>query len=93
MTKNVSVIKEFFRDGTGRIVLFQRPNALLYGWVVCRSLSMILVEGRLRSGLGHLAAAFLFAWAYMETTKGVNYFRRLLGLFVLVVLVYGFFAQ
>jgi hypothetical protein len=84
-------MKSFFKDKHGRIVLFQVPNALVCAWIFFKVISLLLPGGRLKSGSAELGTAFLFVWAYFEITQGVNYFRRLLGLVVLVVIIVGFF--
>jgi hypothetical protein len=83
--------KAFFRDTHGRIVVFQRPNALLCGWFICMVVAKIASNEQLVNGLGQFGSGLLIAWAYLEITKGVNYFRRFLGLVVLAVVIAGFF--
>ena len=83
-------IRSFFEDKHGRVVIFQMPNALLWGWLLSKLL-MILGTRNLASGFGRLGTALLFAWAYLELTKGVNYFRKSLGLVVLLVVMRSFF--
>lgn len=81
----------FFKDGDGRIVLWQLPNIPLIGWIIFKILSMVIAQEHLKAGLTLLSSAFLFTWAFLEITKGANYFRRLLGLLVLIATVAGFF--
>ncbi len=83
--------ERFFKDIHGHIVLWQWPNIPLYGWVVFKVVSMLEPAGNLKVGAEQLSAAFLFTWAFLEITKGVNYFRRLLGLVVMSALILGFF--
>jgi hypothetical protein len=82
---------KFFKDARGRIVLFQMPNTLVYAWAFFKVISLLLSNGRLKNGSAELGTAFLFVWAYLEITKGVNYFRRLLGIIVLTAIIIGFF--
>ncbi|MEY9855890.1 hypothetical protein ABH935_001494 [Catenulispora sp. GAS73] len=77
----------FWRDADGRVVLAQWPNLPLIGWLVFAALAGISGGGHWRSAAEFVSSAFLFTWAYLELTQGVNYFRRLLGLAVLVVVV------
>lgn len=81
--------QRFFKDKKGHIVLWQWPNLPLYGWIVCKILSLLL-RGDLKAGLEQLGMAFLFTWAFLEITQGVNYFRKLLGLVVILALVIGY---
>jgi len=79
------------RDKGGRIVIWQSPNWLLWSWIIFRVVAIVLSTGRLKSGFEQLSTATLFAWACLEVTEGVNYFRKLLGAVVLGLIVIGFF--
>lgn len=91
--KLAELTKHFFKDKDGHVVIFQWPNLTLYGWLVCKGLALFITKPALHAGFERLGTAFLFAWALLELTKGVNYFRRLLGLVVLVALVIGFMGS
>ncbi|MCA9325128.1 hypothetical protein KDA23_03635 [Candidatus Saccharibacteria bacterium] len=80
----------FFRDKNGKVVLGQTPNVPIVGWALFRIVSW-LTSGQLHRVSNLLATAFLFTWAYLELTDGVNYFRRTLGGIVLAYIIYGFF--
>ena len=77
----------FWRDADGKVVLAQTPNLPLIGWLIFAVLAGISGAGHWRGAAGFVSSAFLFTWAYLELTQGVNYFRRLLGLVVLAVVV------
>lgn len=79
------------RDDHGRLTLWQWPNIPLYGWAVFKILSMFVDASPLKDGLNGISTAFLFTWAYLEITQGVNYFRRVLGLVVMGFVVVGLF--
>jgi hypothetical protein len=81
----------FFKDNEGEIVLWQWPNIPLYGWFVFKSLSLLINESTFKAGLENMSAAFLFTWAFLELTQGINYFRKSLGLIVMTVIIIGFF--
>lgn len=85
--------KNFFRDKSGHIVLWQWPNVPLYGWILTKLISMIVPNNHIKTGLSHLGMASLFTWAYLELTKGVNYFRRLLGFLVLTLLIVSYLQR
>ena len=85
--------KHFFKDDEGRIVLWQSPSIPLYGWIVFQVLAQLLSKGHLKNGCEQLSMALLYTWAYLEVMQGVNYFRRLLGLIVLVALVISYFMS
>jgi hypothetical protein len=81
-------IDKCFKDGDGRVVLAQSPNVPIIAYFVLQVLRLAL------SGLptiDHilqvLAFGMIFVWSWLELTQGVNYFRRALGLIVLVVVV------
>jgi hypothetical protein len=74
---------EFWKDREGRVVIWQTPNAWLIGWAVSTFISLFLT-GRPADVLTWLGEASLIIWALLEIFKGANYFRRLLGLVVLV---------
>lgn len=62
------------------------PNIPLIGWAVFTVLSIVFI-GRLADVFSWLGSAALIIWCFLEIFKGVNYFRRLLGLVVLVFAV------
>ena len=81
------------KDANGRIVLWQWPNVPLLGWLVFKLLSIVVSSGSLKSGSAQLSTAFLFTWSYLEITRGVNYFRRILGVAVMVAIIMSFFIK
>jgi len=84
-------LSQFFKDNNGLVVLWQSPNLPLYGWIIFKLLAFASAKGQLKSGFEQLSMVSLFVWGYLELTSGVNYFRRLLGLIVLVALTVGWF--
>jgi len=73
-----------FRDSDGNIVLAQMPNLPILVWVAATLLKLLLTNGNIHIGLDALAFGSLFTWAWQELFQGVNYFRRTLGLVVLL---------
>lgn len=86
-------LRHLFMDSDGKVVLGQLPNAPLYCWLAFTLFSLIAPAGRFKTGTEHLATAFIFVWAYLETTAGTTYFRRLTGIVVSFIIVYGFFSR
>lgn len=86
----IAVLDKVFRDQSGRIVLWQWPNIPLICWGLLKVAAMVST-GHLQSALSNSSTAFLFAWAYLELTQGVNYFRRALGAVVLLMILISFF--
>lgn len=74
---------KFWKDSKGRVVIWQNPNIFLYFWAAFTTLSLFL-DRRLADIFGIAGSAVLIIWALLEIFKGVNYFRRLLGLVVLI---------
>ncbi len=81
----------FFKDKDGHVVIGSWPNIPLIGWVVFKVIALIVTTGRIHTGSEQLSMALLYTWAYMETMSGVNYFRKLLGVIVLIILVISYF--
>ena len=75
--------QRLFRDKAGKVVLAQWPNWALIGWAGFALLSRFTQWKQLT----WVATGFLLAWAMMEIFQGVNYFRRLLGLTVLLLTI------
>lgn len=73
-----------FRDGDGNLAIAQAPNLPLLVWLAATLLKFLFTSGNLHSGLDAVAFGSLFTWAWQELFEGVNYFRRALGLVVLV---------
>jgi hypothetical protein len=84
---NNTFFDNFFRDSNGEIVIGQLPNLPLIIWVAASLLKLIYKTGQINFGLDILAAGSLFVWAMLELFQGVNYFRRTLGLIVLIALL------
>jgi len=50
-------------------------------------LQLIVKSGNIHIGLDAIAFGSLFTWAWQELFEGVNYFRRALGLLVLIGII------
>ena len=79
-----TLLNRTFRDSDGNIVIAQMPNLPLIVWIAATLLKLILTSGNIYTGLDALAFGSLFTWAWEELFQGVNYFRRSLGLVVLL---------
>jgi hypothetical protein len=73
-----------FHDSEGKVVLAQMPNLPLISWILASLLQSVFTIGKIKLGLELIAFGCLFTWAWEELFQGVNYFRRGLGLLVLV---------
>lgn len=79
-----TLFNQTFRDSDGNIVIAQMPNPPLLVWISATLLQLIFTSGNIHTGLDALAFGSLFTWAWQELFQGVNYFRRALGLLVLL---------
>jgi len=77
---------KFWKDADGHYVIWQRPNIWLIGWVVLTVISLFFT-GRMADILSGIGSAALIVWALLEVFKGDSYFRRLLGIVVLIFAV------
>lgn len=78
-----------FRDRTsGKIVLFQKPNALLWLFLLAAAfrygLTFFDASNQLQRISRFVMFGFLGLWAVDELLRGVNPFRRLLGAGILI---------
>ena len=71
------------RNGRGKVVIWQNPNPWLIGWAVLTVISL-LFAGRTSDYFSWAAHAALIVWCFLEIFKSVNYFRRALGVVVLI---------
>lgn len=80
-----------FRDRTtGRVVVVQWPNAPLWTFIVAAvGRRGFQPEGTLGHVVSFIATFALVWWAVDEIRRGVNPFRRLLGVTFLVLTVVG----
>ncbi|GAB1545121.1 hypothetical protein NUACC21_77970 [Scytonema sp. NUACC21] len=79
-----TLFDKIFRDSNGNIVVAQMPNLPLIVWIAASLLKLVFTTGVGNTGLDILAFGSLFTWAWLELFQGVNYFRRALGLAVLI---------
>jgi hypothetical protein len=84
---NNAFLDNFFRDKNGEIVIGQPPNLPIIIWLAASLLQLVFKTGQVNLGLDILATGSLLVWAILELFQGVNYFRRTLGLIVLISLV------
>lgn len=94
MKKSIQAVTgNFFKDSDGSIVLWQRPNIPLLGWLVFKLISIFLQAGAAKNAFENLSMLLLFTWAYLEITSGKTYFRRVLGGSVMLGTVIGCFMK
>jgi hypothetical protein len=80
----ISFLRWLFTDRrTGRIVIGQKPNALVLAAALACVAQMVAPPGPVRRGLALVAGAASVLWGLDEAARGVNPWRRFLGAGVL----------
>ncbi|HSX53300.1 MAG TPA: hypothetical protein VLF90_02945 [Patescibacteria group bacterium] len=82
-----SFSQRFWEDGQGNVVVWQTPNRFLYTWIVTTVIGWFLPFGWFERFVSLVSLVAIVIWAILEAWKGINYFRRLLGILVLVALL------
>ena len=90
---NNTLFDRLFRDAAGQIVIWQPPNLPIVIWVSATLLKLVFQTGQVKIGLDILAFSSLIYWSFLEITQGVNYFRRDLGVVVLIALIISVIQQ
>ena len=84
---------KFWKDKDGHIVIIQSPNIWIIVWFIFETISL-LSSSKTVGNIGHvLAIVALGIWALFELFKGVNYFRRLLGLVFTLITILSIFGR
>lgn len=86
-----SFIDSTFKDKDGKWAIVQPPNWPIIFWAFFKVLGYLHISSNFKNGFEFLSTSFLFLWAYLELTSGVNYFRRVLGLAVLLGIIVSHF--
>jgi hypothetical protein len=87
MSKKILTIwDKFWLDSHGKLIIWQMPNIYLISWAVLTIISLIFT-GTVSNIFLWLGVVAIVVWSLLEIFKGLNYFRRLLGLIVLIVVV------
>lgn len=87
LAKKTTLFDRTFRDSEGKIVIAQMPNLPLLVGLAATFLQFMLPGGKIQITSKLVAFGALFTWAWLELFEGVNYFRRALGLIVLVGII------
>ncbi|MDB5182790.1 MAG: hypothetical protein JWO47_574 [Candidatus Saccharibacteria bacterium] len=86
-SQQITFIDKAFKNKDGHFAIWQMPNIPLFTWLIATILAKVVQNGKTHDLVTTAAFGALFAWALMEILTGVNYFRRILGLVVLVMLI------
>ena len=93
MNDNLNLFDRLFRDSTGEIVIMQSPNLPIIVWVSATLLKFFFKTGQTKVALDILAFVSLLYWSFLEITQGADYFRRDLGVIVLIALITSVIIQ
>jgi hypothetical protein len=84
-TTKRSFSDKFWHDNQGHLAIVQRPNLLLWLWILCSIINFFVSAGAVAHISGFVGKVAITLWALLELFWGDSYFRRLLGL-VLILL-------
>lgn len=76
-----------FKDNQGNLAIFQKPNLPSMVGLAALLFSISPISPFLQTLFGAIAYGAIFTWSWLELFQGVNYFRRILGLVVLVIAI------
>lgn len=79
----------FWHDNHQRIVVWQTPNKFLIIWLIATILNKLILSESVSNFMVIVATSSIMVWCFLEIRWGVNYFRRLLGLMVLIFVLRG----
>ena len=79
-----NIIDKVFRDKKHKLVIVQSPNLPIISFLLFSLLSLFFRNGNTAYFVRALSFGSLFTWCWLEIFQGVNLFRRMLGLFVLI---------
>jgi hypothetical protein len=78
---------DLWRDNHGKVVIWQWPSIPLYVWALCTAISLIVNKGSTADVFYWVGEIALIGWAILEIWKGVNYFRKALGVVIIIFAV------
>lgn len=80
-----SIWDKIWRDKEGDVVIFQWPNVWIIGWAAANFISLVSPTRGLSKITWWIGFVFIMVWALLEIFKGTNYFRRGLGLIIMLL--------
>lgn len=79
----------FWLDKDGNLSVAQKPNLPLIIWALSIGVQIVLGVGSPISGVVKIIGSIaILIWAILEAYSGVSYFRKLLGLCVLIIMAF-----
>ncbi|MCA9387109.1 hypothetical protein KC669_03685 [Candidatus Dojkabacteria bacterium] len=89
-SNKISLFDKCFRDSEGKIVLIQIPNLPLLLGILFLVLDFVFLDSVDSFMFYQLGKVFLFVWAYIEASEGINYFRKFIGLVAMLFLILSY---
>jgi len=75
---------KFWEDKHGRLAVWQKPNVFLIVWFVSILVQILLGGGTISNFARTIGTISIAIWAVLEVVSGASYFRRILGISVLL---------
>jgi hypothetical protein len=88
MAEQKTPVHTIFYDKDGKLAVAQRPNLPVITWFITMLLAFLIKNGRGHTFFDVISFGAIFTWAWLEIFHGKSYFRRVLGLVVMIVVVY-----
>lgn len=82
-------VEKCYKNDQGKITIAEPPNLPILVWLVSVVLQKIISNGTVHDIFVVIGFGAIFTWAWLEVFQGTNYFRRLLGVVVIVAAVYS----
>lgn len=89
MSKEKNKLKWFFQDKDGKYVIASPPNLPLIIIIIGFAVTTIIHEGPVYNLFSMVQHGALFLWSYLEIRYGESPFRRVLGVIVMGMFLYG----
>ena len=78
--------KLLFQDNTGKYIVAQPPNVLVYVMIIAAIGGHLFTHGKAQTFFDSLFFGAAFAWSYLEIRFGEAGVRRILGVVVMVAI-------
>lgn len=87
-TQKRSFWDRIWRNDEGHVVVFQWPNIWLIGWAAFNFVAVVSPTRTATAITWWIGFGLLAIWSVLEIFKGVNYFRRVLGVLIFVLNIF-----
>lgn len=86
--KVVDILLGIFNDSQGKVVVAQKPNLPIIVWALASLIRLVIDSGNLNRALDIIALTSIIYWALSEVVSGVNLFRKIIGVAVLLIIIF-----